>query len=116
MDVRDALKKITVYAADPSLLRRGVFLNDIGVVPDRVKNYPLEVQETYRQSFNANLEAYGSVEFAMEAANRAIKSKLAQIERRRQQRTDRTQLDENLLIATERFKRARRPKIQIVVP
>jgi len=56
-----------------------IILTDLCEIPDKWKSYPLAVQQVYLASYNANIERWNSVAWAMKTASKSAKNKWNQI-------------------------------------
>lgn len=77
---------------DPRVMNK-IILTDLSEIPDKWKSYPLPVQKVYLASYNANIERWNNVAWAMKTASKSAHNKLRQLRAEESRRNQRDTFD-----------------------
>jgi hypothetical protein len=80
--IADKVNKICPAHWDPRVMNK-ILLTDVSEIPDKWKSYPVAVQRVYLASYNANINRWNNVAWAMKTASKAANMKWKQIQEER---------------------------------
>ena len=81
--IREKKERIEVFAHD--MIHNKIFFDAVERVPDKVLNYPPIAQNAYRVTFNNNLMRWGDINFAFQAAWKALEKTMDRLRYERSQ-------------------------------
>lgn len=77
-DLAGKVNKICPVSWDPRVMNK-IILTDLCEIPDKWKSYPVSVQQVYLASYNANIERWNNVAWAMKTADKSARNKMNQL-------------------------------------
>ena len=88
----EKVNKICPASFDPRVMNK-IILTDLCEIPDKWKEYPRSVQQVYLASYNANIERWNNVTWAMKTADKSAKNKWNQLRAEESRKNQRDNTD-----------------------